>query len=292
MYVYVRRYVQSNVEYVEANRGLADGGPEIVKNRPRDLAQHMSEQLLITESLDENGVFLLGSSTFSVVAPFTVIAYRVEFGCSPVEMPSCNCDDWERLLWPCFHFCAVFQRLGRSWKELTEPYRDCPYFLIDEDAVNASVNDINGSMDTSDQMIGCHVEIESGNMTELFDSSHALPAAESHEPYGIRCREVMCRITDLTYACVDTEQLRKLETRLLSIHSELAAAVSSSSPVNGFHDDDFADTPDCDEKPPRRKRKLVAPKAGNEDLATLCAAAGEAEQRDSGDRVLWQTVLF
>jgi hypothetical protein len=68
------------VAYAEACRVCDEHLPAFLRNRPSDLVQHVRERMLATETIDENGVFVLGSSTFSVVAPFTVIAYRVEFG--------------------------------------------------------------------------------------------------------------------------------------------------------------------------------------------------------------------
>jgi hypothetical protein len=228
------------VGYAEICRGSGEHLPAFLRNRPSDLVQHVHERMLATETIDENGVFMLGSSTFSVVAPFTVIAYRVEFGESSSsaaeQMPSCNCDEWNQNYWPCRHFCAVFQRAGRGWNELAESYRDCPYFAIDDDeatvAVDVAVHSMLADV-TGLELIGSHVEVESDQASEapvtLSDAAASAATAvveESHEPYGIRCREVLRRITDLTYIGTEASSLKTLLNQLQVACSEFSSAVA------------------------------------------------------------------
>jgi hypothetical protein len=105
--------------------------------------------------------------------------------------------------------------------------------LADEVEVSASsmLADVAGL-----QLIGSHVEIEPDLVTEplvtLTDTAASASAAagevgeESHEPYGIRCRELLCRITDLTYICTEASSFKTLLNILQTAYSEFSVAVS------------------------------------------------------------------
>ena len=61
----------------------------------------------------------------------TSVTHLVSFGCGSIS-PSCTCQDWQRHLLPCTHFCVVFNTIeGCGWESLSETYRENPLFSLD-----------------------------------------------------------------------------------------------------------------------------------------------------------------
>ena len=64
--------------------------------------------------------------------------YRVQF-----NQPSCECYDWERQRMACKHFFAVFLHVPAwSFDRLPKPYRDSPFFTLDDDLSRAGPNNL------------------------------------------------------------------------------------------------------------------------------------------------------
>ncbi|KAI2647096.1 Immunoglobulin A1 protease [Labeo rohita] len=69
-----------------------------------------------------------GDGVFSVKSQ-TADYHKMCFG-SHTTMPSCTCEDWQRNLLPCKHFCAVFSMVQVwGWEQLGGIYRDNPVYL-------------------------------------------------------------------------------------------------------------------------------------------------------------------
>ncbi|KAK1893357.1 Ribosome-binding protein 1 [Dissostichus eleginoides] len=125
-----QKYIELNVMFSDGYRKYNTNLPQYLQNRPCANGQHILDRHF--RSLDykgavtgrEKGVFCVKSLTTSVT-------HLVSFGRGSIS-PSCTCQDWQRHLLPCTHFCVVFNTIeGCGWESLSETCRENPLFSLD-----------------------------------------------------------------------------------------------------------------------------------------------------------------
>ena len=96
-----------NVRYTKYSSDF----PEYLRNRPRELVKHCLKKISLTNSSDLSAISIVKNGVFWVKSFKNNESKRhmVSFG-NDVNMPKCNCLDWESSCYPSKHFfCRLSQ---------------------------------------------------------------------------------------------------------------------------------------------------------------------------------------
>ncbi|XP_073678281.1 uncharacterized protein [Garra rufa] len=133
-----QKYIELNVKCSSGYRKYSERLPLFLRDRPRVVVDHIMDRHLQAMSYQREDVIMHGDGAFSVKSQ-TADYYKIYFG-SHTTMPSCTCEDWQRNLLPCKHFCAVFSMVqGWGWEKLGVMYRDNPLFSLDVICLTSSI---------------------------------------------------------------------------------------------------------------------------------------------------------
>ena len=189
--------------------------------------------------------------------------YRVQF-----NQPSCECYDWERQRMPCKHFFAVFLHVPAwSFERLPIPYRDSPFFTLDDDLFRTGPSNLEESnridkdeVDKVPSGTEQHIEFpEVPAVTEAVQLKNLPRKAARPRTSAAKCRELLGQIRNLTYIveglenCIILEEvIEKLETchHLLLGSAPKENGVILEAPVK-------PNRVDLKKKKPRKKEKKV-----------------------------------
>ncbi|KAL0159461.1 hypothetical protein M9458_043186, partial [Cirrhinus mrigala] len=96
--------------------------PLFLRDRPRVVVDHIMDRHLQAMSYRREDVTVHRDGVFSVKSQ-TADYHKICFG-SHTTMPSCTCEDWQRNLLPCKHFCAVFIMVQADGTSSSIPHTD------------------------------------------------------------------------------------------------------------------------------------------------------------------------
>lgn len=103
------RYIELNAKCSSGYRVYSQNVLLYLRDKPRIVAEHIISRHQTTPQ-----------------------QYSVSFG-SESQMPSCTCKDWQKNLFPCMDFCAVFNLVPVwSWDSLRLTYRGNPLFALNK----------------------------------------------------------------------------------------------------------------------------------------------------------------
>lgn len=144
-----KTYIELNVKWSSEYQKYSERLPLFLRDRPYVVVDHIMDRHLQAMSYSQEDVTVHGDGVFSVKSP-TAEYHKICFG-SHTTMPSCTCEDWQRNLLPCKHFCAVFCMVQEwSWEKLGVTYRDNPLFSMDVVCLSSSTPLINSSTPPGD----------------------------------------------------------------------------------------------------------------------------------------------
>ena len=200
------RYVRLNVSFSNTSQQYDDDIPTFLQNRPRQFVDHVRDRWAVAQASTKADIQQVDANTFRVNSFSSDRKYSVSF--VPSGMPSCECDDWDRYHWPCKHFCVVFQNTAHGWNDLSQCYRESPYFAIDDDvltqigSITFTSSSIGNERNVNEDVADGSENVNSTNLEPVVDTSF------STESYAAQCRESARQIIDLTYLCDDSEALK------------------------------------------------------------------------------------
>ncbi|XP_035699646.1 uncharacterized protein LOC118432224 [Branchiostoma floridae] len=228
------RYIELNVRfspgYSVYNRNL----PAFLKNRPRDMVQHILSRYGEAQSIDTNSIVDKGEGHFTVKSSSRQNTHHTtSFGINN-SIPSCTCKDWQRFKLPCKHFCAVFHHVpGWGWHSLSPMYRDNPIFSLDERYLGHTPNTIDDGCDEDDPgdaaMWTSTVSVDDVKPTQTCK----LPAKGKKSKKWIlktQCGSVLREITQLAFLVHDEEYLQLLKNQLEDVLEDVRGHTPHDGP--------------------------------------------------------------
>lgn len=225
------RYVQLNVTFTDAYRRYNTDLPQFLQSRPRDFVQHVMKRWASAATATLSDITEVDNRTFNVKSSDSGNEYRVWFGQSQQDMPHCECEDWNRYHWPCKHFCSIFRTTNHGWNDLSQCYRESPYFTIDADVLTMlNITNAQQAIDTDSVDVNCHGECNTITDMETMPDTEATDQCEllrqSCMAAAADCRERLRQLIDMTYLCVDITNLTQLQTTLQVAYAQFQQGVS------------------------------------------------------------------
>lgn len=175
------RYVELNTKCSNGYQVYRQNVPPYLKDKPKIVAEHIMTRHQESLVFKEGQVTSAGEASFKVSGQTPSQQHTVSFG-SESRMPSCTCEDWQKNLLLCKHFCAVFNLVpGCSWDSLCVTYRENPLFMLDEVCL--------GHSDTS-------VTLYAGGLIEPSSGSADLTSARAKARKRQRCGRLIKELAD------------------------------------------------------------------------------------------------
>jgi len=137
--------------------------------------------------------------------------YVVDF-----TVPSCTCLDFEKYHWPCKHLCAVFIYVpGYSFNDLSEKFRNNVYISADPRYSITSPREELSTIDLNMQ------NTTNATATRLILKEQSISATniENNSNLPIQSREILKKITDLTYLIDQNEYSAEWSKQLKVLNS-------------------------------------------------------------------------
>jgi len=208
---FVFRYVQLNVLFSDTYRRYTEDLPVFLRNRPRDFVSHVCKRWASAALFKpEHIIETYSGRTFNVKSDDTGNVYCVHFG-DVNSMPYCTCEDWIRYHWPCKHMCAVFQNTQHQWDDICSSYRDSPYFILDSDVVTLL------PFQAADQNTNENATRLLQLLTDVAaNAEDSLAEVDSFQSDAQVCRQILKKLTDVTYLCNSSSHFQALRASLES----------------------------------------------------------------------------
>ena len=191
-----------------------------------------------------------------------------------LSLPSCNCFDFHRTVWPCKHILAIFYHFNSwSWENLPKSYTNSPFISIDNDIVATKIkysqhpNNSNTQFKNSSHEIQQDEEDIRAGDDEDEDNENINVQLKSlpprHRKNDIQKEQEQCRILlkeaiDLTYNCNNESILKECINLCHNITDKLSEAVDK---VDGLLLSN--NIPDCLPSSKKKKKRKLPPVAGN-----------------------------
>ena len=208
------RYMQKNVQYANSYRKYDESVPAFLRDKPRSFVQHVCRRWTSAEDFGAEAVTQHSPTSYSVRSIDSENTYAVTFGDSPHEMPHCTCQDWQRTLLPCKHFCAVFKNVDGSWHQVAADYRNSPYFTLDWELFQTqdNVNELQSSAAVTDD--GSSIGDDEDPNNEPVSEQRVSDNVESYESLAQVSRQMLKQVVDWTYLSTDVAAITQLNESL------------------------------------------------------------------------------
>lgn len=194
-------YVDDNVRCSGSFGRYSEEIPGCLRDRPRDVVNHMMNNLREPDPRSVKRVKKVAEGTFLVDGKV-----RVQFG-DDNNYPHCDCSDWRHSRLPCKHFCLIFSCIPEwGWEKLSSLYRESPLLNLDEMALNPNAKHAlpGEKADTPTDTLESDMATEDEEAT-VHQQTAPLPPRQrtKSKVLQIHCRTVMKEITNATYLIKD-----------------------------------------------------------------------------------------
>ena len=113
--------------------------PTYLHERPHNFVKHMLKRQDVAKTIRKSNIKCEDNSKgifkFTSQTPGSKEEYNVN-----LSLPSCNCFDFRRTVWPCKHILAMFYHFNSwSWENLPKSYTNNPFISIDNDIVATKI---------------------------------------------------------------------------------------------------------------------------------------------------------
>jgi len=255
------RYLSSNVTMSDGWREPTESLPVELHHRPLHLIKHMRDTSMKASAITANMIITKDDNNYLVTSSKnSEDHYKVFLGSdSDQKMPFCECKEFQRNHMPCKHFAAIFHHIsGINWDSLPDSYRNNPHFTVDTQCVELCPFPRNDVDDIHNNDFNLSEEEPA-----ILETKPKIVTTLDLQRSAKQVREVLKRISDLTYIVDSVGKLDEARIHLKDIETQL---VKASPSFQGL----LLDPPPCETKrttkrkasllkelPPKKKRKIA-----------------------------------
>ena len=205
-----QKYVKTNYKMASDLTSYNSNVPSYLYDRPHDFVKHVLIKMSVARTIEKNQIRCLdimrGLFRFKSQTPGSIEIYNID-----LSLPTCECYDFRRTVWPCKHILAIFVHYDNwNWQKLPKSYTDSPFFTIDRAVVPSSKIAVNHQEEISEEREE-NVKTEMSSASEDEESQNDIllrQLPQRHRPNTLKTVQEKCRIMlkeaiDLTYHCKD-----------------------------------------------------------------------------------------
>lgn len=221
------KYQKKNFKLTAHHNQISNTLPIFLHGRPKTFVKHVHGRYAIAQNIhNKNKIKKLQlEHQFEIQDKNGSNLYVVDF-----QKPSCTCLDFKKYHWPCIHLCELFIHVpGYTFNNLPDKYKNSVYISPD----------LQYSKNFKDEKtIVTSPILQSRTKTNYFNP-HENTSTENVENRNItiliQCREIVKKITDLTYLIdqkeYSTDLTKQLEV-LNNVHNKMSSMVNKKDELN------------------------------------------------------------
>ncbi|XP_053396962.1 uncharacterized protein LOC123544416 isoform X2 [Mercenaria mercenaria] len=193
------------------------------------------ERLEAAKDIERSNVKSVENDSFNIISGKRT--YNVTLG-SEDRFPCCECSDWDEHHMPCKHMFAAMKRNGEiDWEQISPLYMNSAYCTIDDLACATNkipTDDNTGPTDLEDEYENVsNIPADDGtDLTDVQDETDSVNVNKVENEQRI-ARDVIKKLTSMTYDITDTLTLRKIQNsvNILIKEVDVRSTISSSKYV-------------------------------------------------------------